>query len=300
MRRIRALVRAIQENDEQQIEEAVLRVSRSRRWLAPLALGVGGVVLLFDAVRLLITNWRLTLVQILPAIWIWLAMFDLKLHILHGRTLHVLRGPILIPIIFAITVITVAAFFLNAVFALAVAEGGAREVRPAVRQARRHLRAIVISGTVVGLLLGFATMIVTRWGKHWFAITLSLVVGVMALAYVTVPARMIGVPVPRRSRRDKVTTSALGGAIGATICAPPYVLGRVGILMLGTRSLFIPGIVLLSLGATLQAGATGAVQAIKVSVRLAVAGDSRSYVPDDDQGAEVIDAEATLPRTRRN
>ena len=70
--------------------------------------------------------------------------------------------------------------------------------------------------------------------------------------------------------------------------------------MIGSKSLFIPGIVLLSLGATLQAGATGAVQAIKVSVRLAVAGDSRSYVPDDDHEVEVVDADSTLPRTRRN
>ena len=299
MRRLRALVAAIQNNDEQQIEDAVLRLSQSKRWLAPLALAVGGVVLLFDALRLLITHWRLTLVQILPAMWIWLAMFDLKLHVLHGRTFHVLRGPILIPIIAGVTAITIAAFFLNAVFALAVAERPAREVRPVIHQARGHLRMIVISGTVVGVLLGFATTVVPRWGHPWFAIVLSLVVGVMMLAYVAVPARMIGVPPPRRSRRDKLTTSALGGAIGATICTPPYVMGRIGILMLGTRSLFIPGIVLLSLGATLQAGATGAAQAIKVSVRLAMTGE-QSYVPGDEPDAKAIDADATLHRTRRN
>ena len=63
----------------------VLRLSRSRRWLAPLALAVGAFAMLFDGVKLLFTNWRLTLIQVLPAMWIWAAMFDLKAHVLHGK-----------------------------------------------------------------------------------------------------------------------------------------------------------------------------------------------------------------------
>ena len=84
--RVRSLVRAIQENDEAKIEAAVIRISRSHRALAPLALVVSAVVLLFDGVRLLLSNWRLTLVTVLPAMWIWLAMYDLKGHFLHGRS----------------------------------------------------------------------------------------------------------------------------------------------------------------------------------------------------------------------
>jgi hypothetical protein len=38
--------------------------------------------------------------------------------------------------------------------------------------------------------------------------------------------------------------------------------------MLGSRALLIPGIILVALGVTLQAGATGAVRAIKMSVSL--------------------------------
>jgi len=41
-------------------------------------------VTLFNGLRLLVTNWRLTLVEILPAMWIWMAMFDLKGHVLHA------------------------------------------------------------------------------------------------------------------------------------------------------------------------------------------------------------------------
>src|SRR5207302_486695 len=39
-------------------------------------------------------------------------------------------------------------------------------------------------------------------------------------------------------------------------------------LMLGSKALLIPGIILLAIGATLQAGTTGAVRAIKMSTRL--------------------------------
>ncbi len=97
--RIRSLVRAIEENDDAGVEEAILRLSRRRRVFAPLALVVSGFVMLFQALRLLVSNWRLALVQILPAMWIWLAMLDLKTHVLHGKSFNVLRGPVLIPII---------------------------------------------------------------------------------------------------------------------------------------------------------------------------------------------------------
>ena len=82
---------------------------------SPLAFAVSAFTLLFDGLRLLVSNWRLTLVQILPAVWVWAAMADLKVHVLHGQSFTVLQGPILVPIILAIVAITVAVFFLNAV-----------------------------------------------------------------------------------------------------------------------------------------------------------------------------------------
>jgi len=119
----------------------------------------------------------------------------------------------------------------------------------------------------VGILLGVAAIVVPRWGLHWFAISLGIVIGMMMVCYVAVPARLIGVK-STRSRRDKLTASAVGGAVGALVCTPPYVLGRVGLLMLGTHALFVPGIVIFAAGLTLQAGATGAVKAVKMSASL--------------------------------
>ena len=91
------LIDAIRRSDDEAVERRVLQLSERRRWLAPLALIIGAFLMLFQGVKLLVTNWRLTLVQIVPAMWIWVAMLDIKLHVLHGRQFHVVRGPVLIP-----------------------------------------------------------------------------------------------------------------------------------------------------------------------------------------------------------
>lgn len=272
--RIRSLIQAIQDNDEARIAEAVLSLSRRHRLLTPLAFLVGAFALLFDGLKLIVSNWRLLIVQILPAMWIWLAMYDLKLHVLHGHSFNALRGPILVAVGAAVVGITMACYYLNAVFAFAIAgEDKPPRVRPAVTEARRHLTPILVSGAVVGVLLALLTLVATRQPHPWFTLSLSIVVGLMMLTYVALPARLIGVR-QARSPREKLTVSAVGGAIGATVCTPPYVLGRVGLLMLGSKVLFIPGIFVFAVGVTLQAGATGAVRAIKMSTKLGIAGSS--------------------------
>jgi hypothetical protein len=223
--------------------------------------------MLFEGVKLLFTNWRLTLIQVLPAMWIWAATIDLKAHVLHGKSFHVLTGPVVIPLVLAVAVITAASFFLNAVFAFAIAGAGRPVIRPAFAQARSHLAVVLGWGGAVGICLGVSTVIFARWGKLWFALSLGIVVGVMMVCYVAVPARLIGVK-NTHSKRDKLTASAVGGAVGAVVCTPPYALARLGLIMLGSHTLFILGCVVLAIGLTLQAGATGAVKAVKMSAKL--------------------------------
>lgn len=265
--RVLALVRAIRDGDSATVEAAVLRLSRSRRWLAPVALAVGAVTMLFEGLRLVCTNLRLMLIQILPAMWIWLAMLDLKAHALHGRTFHVFRGPIVVPLVLLIAALTAACYFLNAVFAFSIANPGKPEIRPGLEEAKRHQRIVLTAGFVVGLLLGFSTVVVTRWGHPWFALSLGIVVGLMMISYISLPARLIGAK-KAASKKDKLVASAVGGLVGAIVSAPGYTLGRVGILLLGVKGLFVIGVVMLAVGFAFQAGATGAVKAIKFSTRL--------------------------------
>jgi hypothetical protein len=288
-------VQAVRDSDRAVVDEMVLRLSRSRPWLAPLALAVGAFAMLFDGVKLLFTNWRLTLIQVLPAMWIWAAMYDLKAKVLRGKQFVGLSGPTMaIWLVVGITVITAASFYLNAVFAFAIIQPGRPQIRPAFTQARSHLLMVLGSGATVGILLGLSAIVVPRYwgGLFWFAFSLSIVIGLMMVCYVAVPSRLIGIK-PVQSKRDKLTASAVGGAIGAVICTPPYALGRVGLLMLGSNTLFFLGVILFAIGITLQAGATGAVKTIKMSAKLisgrrlddAAEGDTEQAPPQGIQQA---------------
>jgi hypothetical protein len=282
------LVRAIRTGDEAMVERTVLALSQRSRWLAPLAMLVGAFAMLFQGVKLLFTNWRLTLVQILPAMWIWAAMLDLKAHALHGKSFHLLRGPLLWLVLLVIAGLTAGSYFLNAVFAFAISKAGAPQIRPAFTEARRHVRTVLAWGVVVGLALGFATMVVDRWGKLWFSLTLSSVVAVMMVTYVAVPARLIGMK-SERSTRDKLTASAVGGAVGAVVCTPPFALGRVAILMLGSHTFRYLAILLLLIAVVLQTGATSSVKAIKMSAKLAV-GREPEVAAVEELEPDILDA----------
>jgi hypothetical protein len=266
----RALIRAIQAGDDAAVESAVLELSRSRRIFAPLVFAVGAFVMLFQGVRLLFSNWHLTLVQLLPALWIWVAFFDLKAHVFRGKEFHTWHGAAAVLLVLAVALLTAATFYLNAVFAFAISQPGTPEIRPAFRIARRNLGLVLAVGFVVGVAFGFSAVVVPRWGLGWFALALGIVIAVMMTTYVTVPARIVGIK-PTGSRRDKLAATFIGGTLGALVCAPPYIIGRIGILLLGASAnvLFVLGIVLLTVGVTLQAGATGAVKAIKMSAKLA-------------------------------
>ncbi|HEX4305418.1 MAG TPA: hypothetical protein VHZ54_05235 [Solirubrobacterales bacterium] len=262
------VARGVRDGDEAEVVRAVEALSRRHRLLAPLALLVGGVAMLFSGLRLLVSNWRLTLLQIPPAMWIWAAMYDLRAHLLHDGTVHGVTGPVVIPVIAAVVAITVFCFWLNAIFGFAISQDGKPEVRPAMEEARPHMTTILGSGGVVGLALGLTVTVVTRAHRPWFALTLSVVIGVMMIAYVAVPARLIGVESGAISRRDRLSASVVGSVLGAVVSTPAYVLGRIGLLMIGSPFLRFPGILIFLVGFTLQAGATSAVKAVKMGAKL--------------------------------
>ena len=222
--RIRGLVGAIRDGDDATVEAAIIQLSSRRRILAPLGMVVGAFAMLFEGLKLLVSNWRLTLVQVLPAMWIWVAMIDLKAHVFHGKSFHPLHGWALLAAIIAVAVITAAGFFLNAVFAFAIAKPGRPQIRPAFTEARSHAAIVLGAGSVVGLLLGVAALYSDRWGRGWFAISMSIVIAVMMVAYVAVPSRLIGVKTTY-SKADKLKATAVGGAIGGVVCFPPVRAG---------------------------------------------------------------------------
>lgn len=279
--RVARLVRAIADDDEPTVE-AVLRFSRSRRAFAPLAFAVGAFAMLLDGLRLLLSNWRLMLVELPAALWLELAMLDLKAHVLGGKSLPTLGGSLLIPIALAIVLVTAACFFLNAVFAFATVQARPPAVRQAVAAARLRLAPTLAAGAAVGALLAFSMTVAPRLRYPWFTLSLGIVVAVMMVCYVAVPSRLVGLKATY-SKRDKLTATVLVAALATAVCIPPYLLGRLGIVMLGSRALLVPGILVLSVGFVLEAGVTGTVRAVKMSATLAA---RTSPKPVDAQAAE--------------
>ena len=118
-------VTAVRDSDQAAVDDMIIRLSRVRPWLAPLALAVGAFAMLFVGVKLLFTNWRLTLIGCCrrcgsgPPCSIW------KAHVLHGRSFHMLTGtPIVVPVVLGVAAVTAASFYLNAVFAFAIIQPG--------------------------------------------------------------------------------------------------------------------------------------------------------------------------------
>ena len=265
--RLGSIVTAIRGGDEEVVTKAITDLSQTRRYLAPLGLLIGAFVMLFEGVRLLFTNWRLSLIQALPAMWIWAAMMDLKVHMFRGKSFNIVYGGTEALLFAGVVIVTVAAYFLNSVFAFAIARPGDPEIKPGFKEALDHRLVIAACGLIVGIALGVATVVMPRHGKHWFFLVLSIVIGLMMYSYVALPSRLLGVT-RTASRRDQLSATVIGGVVGAIVCAPAYLIGRLGVSLLNSHTFLAVGIVILTVGLALQAGSVGAVKAIKMSSKL--------------------------------
>jgi hypothetical protein len=264
--RLKLFVRSVERGDESMVEE-VLRLSGSRRLFAPLAYLVGAFAMLLEGLRRLLHDWRVIPIELLPAVWLWLAMYDLRLQVLKGSSYHSAHEGELVAIGAAIVAVTVAALFLNVVFAFAVADERTASLSASVRAAGARRRTIVLVGLVVGLLLALSVTAGPQLSHRLFILSLGASVGLLMIVYLSLPSRLLGVDV-RRPRRDRLAASAIGATLSLLVTAPFYVISRVGILMLGSTVLAIPGYLLLTVGVLFQAGGIGAVRAIRMSSAL--------------------------------
>lgn len=264
------LIRAVAEVDPLAIESAARQLGESRRALAPVAWAAGTVVLLVQGVKLLILNWRLSLIQVVPAAWVWLATWDLKRHLLHGSSFAQLNFTERALLAVAVVVVTVAAFWCNTIFAFAIDAPPPPRIVPAARLARPYWPAVLSSGLILGGLLAFATVVVPRLGGVWlFTLVLGVCYAAMLISFVAVPARIIGAKRSQKlAPKQAVGRVAAGGALSAVAMGPGYLLGRLGLIFLGLHHLHILGFAMLSIGTALYAAGMSSVKAVKLTMKL--------------------------------
>ncbi len=126
------LAGAVVSADPTRVESALSALASSRRILAPLGWTLGTIMLLFQGLRTVIVNWRFTLIELVPAIWIGLTWWDLRVHALHKLALSPVHGVALVVVAVGVIAITVACYWCNAVFAMAVEPGAQRSLGDAV------------------------------------------------------------------------------------------------------------------------------------------------------------------------
>jgi hypothetical protein len=253
---------AVRSTDSASVESALADLGK-RRWLAPLAYAAGTVAVVFDGVLLLLRNWRLTLLQLFPAVWIWAMTWNMR-----HRTLANPDISTNISVLIAIGVVLAAqtAYWCNATFAYAIAQGPTTDFRAAFRQARLHWRvvgglALLTGGLQAGIWL-LAPHVVSRW--LWVALLAMFVVQVYL--FIAIPAwllraRKVG------TRRERTIQSMTTGVLSGVASMPGFLLNRIGFLLLGS-SLWVIGVVCVSIGAVLHVTASSSVRVVKMSLRL--------------------------------
>lgn len=267
--RLRSLAGAVAQAEPAAVEAAARSLGSSRRYLAPVAWAAGALVLVVRGIKLLLLNWRLTLVEILPAFWVWLIMYDLKQHALRSAAFRQLGLWLSLGLLLLCVSATIAAFWCNTVFGFAVAAERPL-IGPAWRLTEHNWRQVVVSGAALGAVLAVAGLGVPRLESRWaYVVASGTVYALMLVSLVAVPARILGVEKrPRSSPRETVGRLAAGGALSAVAMTPGFVLDRIGVILLGVAGLRPLGFILLTIGVGLYAAGLSSVRAVKLSMKL--------------------------------
>jgi hypothetical protein len=276
-------VAAVRSTDPGRVETAVSELSGRRRWLRPLVYVAGTIAVVFDGVRLLLQNWRLTLLQLAPAVWIWVMSWNLKTHALSNEELstdHV--GLIAAGVIIAAQV----TYWCNATFAFSLVGGTGADIRSAFREARPHWRFIGGIALLTGSLQAAIWLFLPNWQPRWFWIALLVMFIVQIYLFVAIPSWLIGVR-KTGARRDRAIQSLTTGVLSGIAAVPGFLLNRIGLLLVGIGPVGALGFAIVAIGAVLHATASSSARVVKMSVRLRGA---------EEHGAATLPA-ATDPQT---
>jgi hypothetical protein len=263
-------VRAVADADPEQIEATARRLGASRRYLAPVAWIAGMLVLVVRGLKLLVLNYRLLLLELVPAAWVWLTMWDLHRQKLHNVPLADASLGELLVTVGVSTMAGVAALWCNSVFGFAITYQPP-EVKRAIQQTMPFRRRIIPAGILMGVVvtLGFAMIpqLKPEWVYYGF---LGAMYGIMLTALVVLPAWVIGIKRTHFGPVQTVQRWVTGWALGAVAMAPGFVVARCGGLVLDVRGLEWLGYVMITLGAVLYAAGLSAVKAVTLSMKLEI------------------------------
>jgi hypothetical protein len=273
------VAQAVADADPEQIETTARRLGSSRRYLAPVAWVAAMLVLVVRGLKLLVSNYRLLLLELVPAAWVWVTMWDLHRQKLHNVPLgHPSTTEVLTAVATA-TIAGVAALWCNSVFGFAITHQPA-QVGRAIRQTRPFMRRIIAAGVLMGVVvtLGFAVIpeIEPNWLYFGF---LWGMYGIMLTALVVLPAWVIGIQRTHFGPVQTVQRWVTGWALSAVAMGPGFLVSHVGGLLLDVRGLEWLGYVLITVGSILYAAGLSSVKAVTLSMKLEIPDSGSQHPP---------------------
>src|SRR5262245_27527036 len=255
---------AVRDVQPGQVQAEVNRLGQRSRWLKPLAYAAGTVAIVFEGILLLLRNWRLLFLMLVPAVWIGVMSWNLRTHVLSDRDLPVEWAP---GLAVGVLVAALAAYWCNATFAFTLTQEGPVDIHAAFAQARRHWR--LVSG--LALATGAAQAALWIWvadvGPRWFGLGLAVMLAVQIYLFVAVPSWLIGVR-PRERRQERLLRTLTTGALSGVAVAPGFLLNRVGLLLLSVPVARVFGVIMVAAGAALWVAASSSVRVVKMAARL--------------------------------
>ena len=249
--------------DPAAVESALKDLGGRRRWLAPLVYAAGTVAVVFDGVLLLLRNWRLTLLQLFPAVWIWVMTWNMKNHLLSKPTFST---SVVIAVAVGVLLAAQVAYWCNATFAYTMTQS-ATDIRAAFAEARRRWRLIGGLALLTGGAQAGIWLLIPRLKADWLWVALLVMFVVQVYLFIAIPCWLLGVR-KTGTRRDRTTQSVTTSVLSGVAAMPGFLLNRIGWLLLGAGAVGIVGGVLLAIGAVLHVTASSSVRVVKLSLRL--------------------------------
>jgi hypothetical protein len=262
------LRRAASANDPADIATLLQRAGGHHRFLLPLAFAGHTLESVAHGVLLIVRNWRLMLVELVPAVWIGAITWSWRAHVSGRIDLVEVHGPVAVAIAVFVVTVNLLAYWCNAVFAFTLSRHDRIDLSAAYRQARQRANVVNAWAISIGALHAYVAVFAVRWSIGGFAVALGAIAIIQMYALVALPAALAGL---RRKQRlpmhERLSGLAITTALTGLAFAPGFGLNRAGVLLIGL-GLPVPGGIVLTVAIILQVAATSSAQAVKLAARL--------------------------------
>lgn len=233
----------------------------------PLSWVAGAVLLVVNGVVLLLANWRLLVLELVPAVWIAAILWDWRFHVVEGHDLTELHDGWALAVAAFVVAMTVAAHWSNVAFVEA-AVGGHPRLYDALRSVGAHRRLVLGAALAAGLLHAWVSVRGPVRGTATFSIGLGAVALIDLYLYSALPAQALDLGRRRTSARQYLAKTVTSGAVSAAISLPGITLALVAHLLLGIPVLRALGVLVLVIAVVLQVAASSSSRAVSLAAAL--------------------------------